>query len=275
VLIANEQKEKESGFNNIYVLRCYNKYREIIWYYTFTDTVESNRGILDPTYSFFFIDTINLDAKKSLYLIASSSTSFSSAVFSIDLKTGKRNTGVLWCSGHTVDGVIKDINGDRKKDIFCIGVDNGFEDIVLFGFEPDYKNKVRTSTTDYQIKNYPIAELITYIRIPKTDYDLALQNRFQAVNQNSLMYLSNEHKYFFILDSDPSSLSAGIWYKLQPNLVDFNISIDDQFRVKRDSLVAQGILNPPFSDTKEYENIIKGKILYWKNGQWVKREDMD
>ena len=51
--------------------------------------------------------------------------------------------------------------------------------------------------------------------------------------------------------------------------------IFDEFRTIRDSLVSQGKLKLPYTDTPEYKNIIKSKILYLKNGKWVNREELD
>jgi hypothetical protein len=64
-------------------------------------------------------------------------------------------------------------------------------------------------------------------------------------------------------------------YRLNVNNLDINIFIDDSYRLLRDSLVSKGKLNPPFTDTKEYINNLKNQILYWQDGKWVKREELD
>jgi hypothetical protein len=70
-------------------------------------------------------------------------------------------------------------------------------------------------------------------------------------------------------------MSGNLWMKLDYNLKDFDIIVDNQFRVIRDTLVAQGKLKPPYTDTEEYKNLIKSNILYWKSGEWVKRNELD
>lgn len=57
------------------------------------------------------------------------------------------------------------------------------------------------------------------------------------------------------------------------------------FEVARESLVGHGELKPLYTDTLEYINLQKGKILYWlvpekqssdgKDGKWVKREELE
>lgn len=53
-----------------------------------------------------------------------------------------------------------------------------------------------------------------------------------------------------------------------------DVIIISSFRVFRDSLVHRGKLNPPYTDTKEYKEIIKNSVLYWKNSKWVRREEL-
>jgi hypothetical protein len=64
-------------------------------------------------------------------------------------------------------------------------------------------------------------------------------------------------------------------YRLKSNLKDFNIYVGSSFRVVRDSLVAKGFLKEPYTDTREYINLQKSKILYWQDGKWVKREELN
>jgi sporulation protein YlmC with PRC-barrel domain len=272
VLVANEQVENNTGFNTSCYLRCYSRNEELLWQFQFNDKVSTQRAEQSRIYSVYMIDTLSISTKRTIMIFANNGLSFTSAIFSIDVRTGEKNPGTLWCSGHTYEGIIKDLNGDNRKDLICLGVDNGFEDVVLFGVEIDTINKVRPSTTDYLIKDYRTAKFITYIRIPKTDYDNFMQNRFSNIGQGSFKYLSNENRYYFILTSGYTNPTTGIWYKLKDNLMDFDLAIDNQFRVKRDSLVANGVFSLPYSDTKEYENSIKDKILYWNDGQWVKKE---
>ena len=63
-------------------------------------------------------------------------------------------------------------------------------------------------------------------------------------------------------------------FSLNTERMDFNIFLVDKFTEKRDSLVGIGKLNPPYTDTKEYKEIIKNNILYWKDGTWVKHEEI-
>ncbi len=256
-------------------LICYNNLGSPLWTYSFSDSVESEREVLKPFYGISIIDTISVNGRKSLFLFSGNTDSFSSAIFRIDLETGKRLPGTLWCSGHTVDAIIKDSDNDGRKDIFAIGLDNGYEEIVIWAFDIDTLTTARLSRKEYIIKNYPLAELKTYIRLPKTDYEHYTVLRLPGIAKGSFFDEIREKKYLFHKYFSDPEREGHLWIKLDYNLKDFDFIVDNQFRVTRDSLVAHGKLKLPYTDTKEYVELYKSKILYWHNGKWVKREELD
>lgn len=274
VLIANENLGKQGELNTQKQLICYDYKATPIWNFYFNELVTSNNENLDSIYNLYMIDILTVNNVKSLFLFANNGNSFSSVVFSIDLRTGNKIPGSIWCSGHTYDGLIKDLDGDSQKEIICMGLDNGFEDCTIFTYHPDTVDYIRPSTAEYTIKDFPVGNFISLIRIPKTDYDYAIGNRFYAMNLSSLDYISNTKEVYFFLDSDHSERIAGVWYKLNHNLIDFSIIVDNQFRVARDTLVTRGILNKPYSDTDDYKEIIKKNILYWNGNSWITSESI-
>ena len=265
---------------------CCSHKGDMLWTYTFSDTVSSEREKLESFYGInLILDTIFTNNQKCLFANATNVNSFSSAIFRLDLQTGKRLPGTLWCSGFTVDGLIKDVDNDGKRDILAVGVDNGFEDIVIFVFDIDTLTSVRPSTKEYSIKGFPAAKLKTYIRLAKTDYDNYLGIRMSSIELGSFYDDMSESKYVFKTTSSDPKKPAHLWIKIDYNLKDFDVIVDNQYRVISDTLVAHGKLNLPYTDTKEYVDIYKSKILYWhvsasqgldgKNGKWVKREELE
>jgi len=254
---------------------CFDYKGNTRWIKSFADEVESERDKHDANYNSVIIDTSTITERKSLFLICTNANSFSSAIYRIDLETGARLPGTMWCSGFVVDAIIKDIDNDGKEDILAVGVDNGFEEIVIFSYEIDTLTRVRFSTKEYLIRNFPTAELKNYIRLPKTDYDNYLQMRIPAVERGTLDDKFSEKKYMFATTTNDEETMCHLWIKLDYNLKDFDVIVDNRYRVIRDSLVAKGKLNPPYTDTKEWIESYKSKILYWKNGKWVKREELE
>lgn len=265
------EAKPDSEFSRI---SCYDSKGIPIWRYSFKDKVSSERTELPSDYAIAIIDTLSLETEKYVFLYANNVQSFSSAIFRLDLKTGERLPGTLWCSGHTYSGLLKDINKDGNTDILCVGLDNGFEDAVLFGFTVDTLTKVRPTTDSYLIRGFSINDLITYIRFPKTDYDIYRNYRTPGIHTYGFKDVQNSEYYQFIVDSHMDEYASTLWYQIDYNFKDVNAIIDNRFRVMRDTLVAHGKLQLPYTDTPEYVELIKNKILYWKNGEWVKREEL-
>jgi len=275
-VIMRSNKNKPKVNKDFDILICYDKKAEIVWRYSFHDLVISEREILSDVYGVSMIDTLTFKGVKSLFLISGNEHSFSSAIYCIDLKTGHRLPGTLWCSGHVVDAIIKDLNNDNKKDIVAIGYDNGYEDEVLFGYEIDTLTKVRLTTDEYLIKNYSLADLITYLRIPKTDFDIYYENRTPSLQGSFLKYNYRNRHYGIATPADIyNSRHAFVEYIMDDNFIVDDVVIQSNFRVRRDTLVVHGKLNPPYTDTEAYKEIIKNNILYFSNNRWVKREDLD
>jgi len=274
ILITNVLSSDERNNTSGAKLTCYNKDKSEIWSYTFSDSVESEREILIPSYFCQMIDTVTIQNIKNLFVISTNIPSFSSAIYSINIRTGKRLPGNVWCSGHIIGALIKDVNNDGQLDILAVGLDNGFEEQVVFAFQIDTLTKVRPSTAEYTIKNFPIGNFIAYIRIPKTDFTKFIRLRIPTIGKVSLADDIYEKKYWFTAGVNHTELGGHIWVKLDYKLKDIDIVVGNEFRIERDTLVAQGKLNLPFTDTKAFKEIIKSNILYWNNGKWVKRKDI-
>ena len=220
------------------------------------------------------LDTLTFSEKKSLFLIASNGPSFSSAIYRIDISNGQRLPGTFWASGHIMDAYIKDIDDDKKPEIVGTGYDNGYEDLVFFAYEVDTLSEVRPTTDQYLIKGFPVSEFNAYIRFPKIDFDNYMKVRTPSYLTDGLTYQDNIHKFKFSTSLPPQLMEMQIGYEIDYNLNDINVNFSSSFRVQRDTLVSHGLLNPPYTDTREYREIIKNNILYWKNGLWVKRTEM-
>jgi hypothetical protein len=272
LIIANERNpETQEPIDRSRVV-CYNSNNSIRWKYSFKDKVIAKREILDTDYTVFLIDTVTLSGKKSLFMRAANDRSFASAVYRIDLKTGKRLPGTFWASGHIMDGEIEYVN--NKPDFVGVGLDNGYEDLCFFAYNLDTLSEVRPTKDQYLIENFPIAKMKEYIRFPKTDLDDYDELRTPALIDFSFNYVTRTKEFAFAtcVNNIPEILETG--YTIENNFKNIIISIGSGFRVRRDTLVAHGILNPPYTDTEEYRNIIKSKILYWTGNNWVHKRDL-
>ena len=137
----------------------------------------------------------------------------------------------------------------------------------------------RPTIPSYINKDKKKSNPIFYIRIPKLDFENFMGFRTSGIEFASLMYIQNDslircgtlsYRDRSMIDRLPL-----MDYRLESNLKDFNIYVSSSFRVVRDSLVAKGFLKEPFTDTREYIDLQRNKILYWQNGKWLKRNELD
>ena len=267
--------------NSIGSLVCLDNKNNLLWNYDFADTAYADKEDLPPDYSLNLGDTITFEGKKLLFCFANSKKSFNSAVFALDLRSGKRLPQIFWASGHTNSILLRDIDRDSIPEILGLGLDNGYEDAVLWATKINNFDGYRLTVDEYKIKNKKPAELIFYIRIPKTDYDVYNKLRTPSIDLEGLHYdLESRSVHFNFTSIKYLSPNANnnflmIGFELDSTYKNFFINIISGFRVIRDSLVAHGELKPPFTDTKEYREIIKNSILYLKDGKWVKRNELD
>jgi hypothetical protein len=99
--------------------------------------------------------------------------------------------------------------------------------------------------------------------------------RTSFIGPNSFTHEQKRNKFKFAT-CDPSNYKeAIIGYEIDSLFKDIDIIIGSGFRVKRDSLVKKGKLNLPNTDTEEYKEILKKNILYWRDGEWVKRDGLE
>lgn len=278
IIYVSPQKQTENNSTIQSSIMAIKNLTDTIWTYTFRDSVLSEREILSCVYTINIIDRANFNGVDALICYATNTTSFSNAVFLLDVKTGKRINKTHWCSGHITGGMLLDINKDGKDDLVLTGIDNGYEDAVIWGVELDELDGYRFTVPSYIIKNKSKSDLLFYLRIPKNDFERYIGTRTSSIEPGTLSYLASDSLITFITNSfsDRSQLNriTMIEYQLKPNLLDFNLYVGSGFRVLRDTIVAKGLLSEPYTDTKEYIEIQKQNILYWHNDNWVNRNQI-
>jgi len=262
VLFCNEPAAALKDPARIGRIVCLNNRGEEMWDYMFTDTISSPREVMTPSYSITILDVANISNKKELLLIACNGPSYSSAIFKLDPATGRRLPGTLWHSGFIVQGALTDIDHDGREDIVAGAINNAYERSGLFGVKIKEWNSQLPANEEYSFYNKPVEELFFYTLVPNSDYLKYQKFRNNGIGFGSVGDLKKEHSYVFFTHEGPLG-EDGITYKLNYNRKDFEIVVGNNFRVRRDSLVAKGILSPPLTDTKEYFDLIRSQILYW------------
>ena len=274
ILLTSEPDEILSSPKDFGRIICLDRKGNEIWKYIFADTVTSEREFLPPPYGSNIIDTVTIDGEKELIVFANSRNSFSSAIYCLDLKTGKRINGTLWNSGHIIRGFIDDRFTAGKKSIVFSCWNNGYEmcGTVTIGLDQLLNKMVLPTTPNYLIKNFPVAKTLAYILLPNSDYNKYLQRRHASLWDQGLRIGENDD---FIVQLFQNYDREYIVFEIKYNMKNVDVVIDDQFRVARDSLVVHGILKYPLTDTPEYKNLLKSQILYWDGKKFARREDLN
>jgi len=237
---------------------------------TFTKTVYSKREKLIPPYSWALQDTFTFKGRRSLLACANNAKSYASAALIIDLKTQQIIGDTLWNCGAIMRMRSEDFDDDGEKEIVGIAMNNGKERSSLFYLDLSKFRGQIPSTDEYTLINIKQAEVNKMFLLPKTDFAAYNLMRWSGLFQDIVSI--NKHNRIVSFGSTESSSpdGAGISYNWKFNTSEFLISIGGmKFRVERDSLVAQGKLQKPFTDTWEYRQLIHDQILQWNGKDFV------
>jgi hypothetical protein len=259
VILAEEELDIKSYDAGRVV--CFDKDKNLIWEYYFRDTVSTFRRWTN-NYQISIIDTATLNDTKVLFLIARNIPNFANAIFKVELISGKRydSSATLWNAGGITNAMIGDFNEDDKKEMIVAGLNNGFERAVLFSVDLDKIFGQTPAPERYIFNNIPKAELNGYIVLPNSDYG-KLFHRSNIVPFNGLYYASNS-KEIVAQTLDGNDKPILFYYGFDTDLNFLWVDCADNAQQLRDSLVMQGILNPPFTNTEEYFKILEESIEY-------------
>ena len=270
VLLSDYVIKKSSSIYDIFVA-CFNYSGKLLWKYKFDDAVITEKDIHTRTYNSLIVDTLTENGKPQIVLVSRNDPLYPSAIYKLDAVTGERLQGTFWHAGQISGAALGDFDDNGKKEIVATAVSNCFEHCVLFSIDIDNLEGQGPADNTYSFIGIPSAKLNKYILLPKTDLTDYYKMRFNTLQRYILLYDERDKNFSFSSsEGDPSKFDAGISYKVNNKLTDINIFIGDSFQVIRDSLVAKGLLNKPYSNTKEYLYILKKQIKYW-DGKEFKR----
>ncbi len=236
----------------------------------FTKTVYSKREVLTPPYGWALQDTLTFKGRKSILACANNGRSYASAAFLIDLKTQQIISDTLWNCGQYLNIKAVDLNDDGEKEIVGIAINNGKEKSSFFYLELSKFGGQIPSADEYRLFNIKEAEVNRLFLLPKTDFAGYNHMRWSGLNGAHFGVEQNTKTVSFGSVESPDAATAGISYSWKFNTNEFIISIGGtEFRVERDSLVAQWKLKKPFTDTWEYRQLIHDQILQWNGKDFV------
>ena len=266
VLICEENLVPE--MYNYGRLACYNYKKQIIWEYTFRDTVSTFRR-WNNLYHISIIDTITLNNRKLVVCSTRNIPNFPSAVFKLDLLTGNRvdSLNTFWNAGTLNNGIIGDYNKDGRKEIVLGGLHNGFQRAILVSIDIESLSGQTPSPERYKFINKPLAKVNQFILLPNSDYGKLYARSNSVAHQH--LYFKERNEEFETATIDGSDKGVLFYYGFDKYLNLRWIDCGDDAQLARDSLVAKGVLNKPFTNTNEYFELLRKQIQYWDGEKFI------
>jgi hypothetical protein len=267
IIVAGIDEDLEFQ-EDIYQITCFDNKKEVRWSYSFNDLVSTELEEHSGTYQIFIVDTLSNGNEKFIYLISRNIPFYPSAIFRLNLKTGIRDydNGTFWHPGGIINALIDDFNKDGKKEIAAIAISNCFERGAIFSIDINDMNGQAPSEGNYVFKGIGRARLNNYTLFPKTDFNIYYKKRYPLPVYVDYGYIREEFRVISRENDD-----ASIHYSFDPNLDLIKVSCGDSYEVYRDELVEKGLLDPPYTNTREYFNMLKADALYW-DGKTFKKE---
>ncbi len=272
VFVSDEYFNDTKENNNFGRIACFDNHHNLIWKYNFHDTVSSPTFKSVNIYICYIIGIIKQKNKKVIYAIARNRNLYPNAIFELDAKTGKRidSLNTLWNAGGITNGVIGDFNHDGKPELIVTAIHNGFQRAVLFSIDMNKLGGQTPAPPNYTFYNMKAASLNSFILLPISDYG-RYYFRWNMPAPASLQYSSVNNQFKFDVDEGVGNISdmAALSYVFDNKLNFEFISCDDRFQVQRDSLVAKGVLKPPYTNTPGYFNSLRNQIKYWIGNKFI------
>lgn len=242
---------------------------EIIWQRSFRKTLTSKRENLTPPFGTFIFDTLKINNELCILCGSNNANSYASAVYILDLKSNKVVSDTLWNPGHINDVRVVDLNNDEKKELLVLAANNGLQENSLYHLNIDELKGQVPTTDDYKLINVKDAHLLHYFVFPNTDYSKYMNQRYASVKRRSLEFDLESKMIRFLSSEAGLEKQCNVIYNWYYKKNDFDIAIGSDLRLMRDTLVAHGKLPLPYTDTKEYREILRKQIQAWDGVKFI------
>lgn len=272
VIIANEADTTKNNYGNcITRIACYNNYGDSVWTYRFKDKVSTPFKEFSNHYWPNLIDIVKEGDQNVLYCFAYHIQFYPGVIFKLDANTGQRLSGAFWHTGRISDCYIGDFNEDDELELVATGTHNGYESNFIFSVDLRNLEGTAPSVYNYKFFNKEITSFNNYVQIPITDLARFQEFRYGNIRTGSLIYAKSTKSFRISIEQGfNQSNIAAMNFIFDKNLNLIDIDCADAMQTIRDSLVVKGELDLPYTNTPEYFNSLKQRILYWDGERFVR-----
>src|SRR5690606_4572996 len=177
-------------------------------------------------------------------------------------------------AGSITSALLGDFDKNGIEELVAVSIHNGYERAVIFSIDVDKLYGQSPAPKRYTFKNIPLADFNSYILLPITDYGKSFF-RYNSPVSGSLSFFEVSNEFHFILVDGVGINTISFNYRFSNTLNFIRLDCSDDAQQKRDSLVARGILKPPFTNTNEYYQMLRDQLRYWDGKKFVKEEEIN
>ncbi len=252
-------------------LACFDARGRLIWQYVFRDSIRTVSENFENIFRIKMIDTVTVDQQRQLIAFANHVRWYPSAVFRLDLRSGRRLPGTLWNSGQFQTGLIKNIPDSTGKELIITGFNNSWDQLILLSVSLNNLDGAAPATEPYCFIGKNPARLRNYILLPVSDLTTFYNFEANEFCLGGLRHEKNENQISAITREARFEDATLIGYSFDYNLNPTRLVIGDPFIFRRDKLVREGKLSPPLTETPEYHKLLLDQILFWDGDKLVNR----
>ncbi len=234
----------------------------------FEKVVESRREKMGPPYGWNIYDTLIYKNKKCIIAAANNSNSYASVALIIDLKSQKIISDSLWNCGYFIHSKILTSSQSPCSIAFLICNNALLKSSLLIIKSDNFSGQI-VSNDDYKLLNIPNTKIEKLFLLPTTDYLQKLGYEYSMFSGDTPQINGEIFSWHSLENIKDHEDTRGICYEYNLKENYFMASVQGLFRIKRDSLVAKGLLPRPFTDTKEYIQSLINQIKEWNGKEFV------
>jgi hypothetical protein len=274
VLVSNEPAGTLTDSSAVTPQACFSNKGKLLWQYIFRDSVRSASEIFEPRYNSHMIDTVTIGRKKLLLMMANHYKWYPSAIYLLDLQTGRRMPGTLWNSGHLQMVIIKKTSGKAGKELIVDGINNAFKKLVLFSVNIDDINGVGPTLENFRFLDKNPASIKNYILLPVTDVTFFCNKQVNNFMPGSIIADPKERQISVNLVEGREEDNQIIGYYFDYDLKPLYAVFGNPFVYIRNTLIREGKLSPPLTNSEEYHRFLMDQIEFWDGKKFVNRNGL-
>ncbi len=262
VVCAFGRNQNWLRFNTV---RCYDPSGGERWAYEIHRSMVFGTQTFPDSYAaqYVFSGDYDRDGKVEVYVVASKTMFYPTAVMKLDGKTGTLMSE-YWHSGNLIPQGHTDTDADGIEDLVFVGQNNAMRRAVFLILDPRHVTGHGPSPPEYTPQGIPRGAEKHYVVFPPSEL-ASISDKWGYARG-----LTREDKdAFYIIVGEPfRDRIYSLLYHFNGSLLCTRVEATDEYATLRRQLQANGTL-PSIPDSVYYQKL-RQDVKYWKNDKLVK-----